>query len=133
MSLRCQRSDVELRPALQATPRGGIRLGDVAREVRLRGGHRRDPVPRAGLARLLLHVCDRLQQLLVALEVRLAGALAGLDDPLVELADLLDELLHAGVAAGRLRLGAHDAWLYPSAPHTSSTSHGAWSSTKRVA
>jgi hypothetical protein len=64
----------------------------------------------------------------LAREVGLSAARVGaaVDELVAQLEqrrDLLGELVHAGrVAAGRLRLGAHDGWYYPSAPQTSSTS-----------
>src|SRR4051812_31785280 len=65
--------------------REGVR--QLACEVRLRARHRLDPVDLALLPGLLLVVGDRVQRLLVHVDVDVARLLARLEDPLVELSD----------------------------------------------
>src|SRR3954453_22424435 len=61
-----------------APRRGGVGAGELAGEVGLRVRDRRDPVDVAVLADLLLIVGDRVQRLLVDVEIDVARLLARL-------------------------------------------------------
>src|SRR5947209_5682631 len=83
---------------LEHVPRGRCpRVGDVTDELRLGCGEIRDPLDVAATGAALERVCHHLERLLVAREGSLAGALAGLDDPLVELAKSLRRRLEPRV------------------------------------
>src|SRR5918912_725923 len=80
--------------------RRDVDLGQLAREAGLGVDDGRDPLDVGLLGNLLLVVGDRLQGLLVGVEVRAAGLLAGTDDLLVEVADALGGLVNSGLALG---------------------------------
>src|SRR5947207_9470530 len=80
------------------------RVGDVADELRLSCGEVRDPLDVAVAGTALECVRHHLECLLVARERSLAGTLAGLDDPFVQLTQTLRRCLEACVR--RARAGA---------------------------
>ena len=81
--------------------RRDVDLGQLAGEARLGVDDRRDPLDVGLLGDLLLVVGDRLEGLLVRVEVRAAGLLAGGEDPLVEVADALGGLVYSvGLGGG---------------------------------
>jgi len=81
--------------------RRDVDLGQLTGEPRLGVDDRRDPLDVGLLGDLLLVVGDRLQGLLVGVEVRAAGLLAGGEDPLVEVADALGGLVYSvGLGGG---------------------------------
>ena len=73
--------------------RRDVDLGQLAGEAGLGVDDGRDPLDVGLLGDLLLVVGDRLQGLLVGVEVGAAGLLAGGEDPLVEVADALGGLV----------------------------------------
>src|SRR3954463_12284555 len=75
--------------------RRDVQLGQLAREARLRVDDRRDPLDVGLLGDLLLVVGDRLQGLLVGLEVGAARLLAGGQDALVEVTNALGGLVYS--------------------------------------
>src|SRR5450755_5054552 len=76
----------------QLVSRGSERLGQVAREVRLGGGERREPVDWAGVAGLLFELGDALEHLRVGAKRRFTCLFRRRDDPLVELPDVAGDL-----------------------------------------
>src|ERR1700750_1837253 len=78
--------------------RRDVDLPQLAGEARLGVDDRRDPLDVGLLGDLLLVVGDRLQGLLVRVEVRAASLLGGGEDPLVEVADALGGLVYSGRA-----------------------------------
>src|SRR5919107_3758255 len=99
--VRCRRSQATTLVLLEElAARRDVDLGQLAREARLGVDDGRDPLDVGLLGNLLLVVGDRLQGLLVGVEVRAAGLLAGADDLLVEVADALGGLVNSGLALG---------------------------------
>src|SRR4051794_31538165 len=75
--------------------RRDVELGELAREARLRVDDRRDPLDVGLLGDLVLVVGDRLQGLLVGVEVGAARLLAGGQDALVEVTNALGGLVYS--------------------------------------
>src|SRR3954468_18036427 len=84
--------------------RRDVQLGELAREARLRVDDGRDPLDVGLLGDLLLVVDDRLQGLLVGVEVGAASLLAGGQDALVEVTNALGGLVYSGL---RISGGGH--------------------------
>src|SRR4051794_6978518 len=84
----------------QLAARRDVELGQLTREAGLRVDDRRDPLDVGLLGDLLLVVGDRLERLLVGVEVGAAGLLAGGQDALVEVADALGGLVYSVLGIG---------------------------------
>src|SRR3954468_14036919 len=80
--------------------RRDVERGQLAREAGLGVDDRRDPLDVGLLGDLLLVVGDRLQGLLVGVEVGAARLLAGGQDALVEVADALGGLVYSVLGIG---------------------------------
>src|ERR1700736_1286758 len=88
----------------QLAGRGGVSRRQLARDVDLRRDDRLDGVVLRLLGKLLLEGRDTVHELLVAVEVEVSGALADLDETLVELGDLLGGVVQV---SGGLGGGTH--------------------------
>src|SRR4051812_33802550 len=80
--------------------RRDVELRELAREARLGVDDRRDPLDVGLLGDLLLVVGDRLQGLLVGVEVGAARLLGGGQDALVEITDALGGLVDSVLVIG---------------------------------
>src|SRR3954462_15736087 len=84
----------------ELAPRRDVELRELAREAGLGVDDRRDPLDVGLLGDLLLVVGDRLEGLLVGVEVGAARLLAGGQDALVEVADALGGLVYSVLGVG---------------------------------
>src|SRR3954462_12663915 len=84
----------------ELAPRRDVELRELAREAGLGVDDRRDPLDVGLLGDLLLIVGDRLQGLLVGVEVGAAGLLGGGHDALVEITDALGGLVYSVLVLG---------------------------------